>query len=692
MRKISSLAIIFIILFSSVAPVIAAEASKKGLEEINKEVTVIDMTKESFKSISTADKSLSVQVKDTDISKYTIKADAYSISIKKAESAKETTKTIHEDVVDSWIGFDGTYVGKLHIANDGTVTHSVVDVSQYLVGNYYELPTELSETIYSGYTGIYQVTQTINQSSDTFTLPDADYSVVTVESVGADSYGVIEEGNLSTYPNNITRLYDFLYDGDVTDYSGNNDNLSLTNVEYVNDSGDYVQYYDGNTAKSSFSLLGALTNTSGTISVVVKANSSNNPFDKIIRHYSESSSDSRIYLQSYDSGNKYQWQVGDGSYVKNYAAALGSDYVRYSIVFDNGTAITYIDCEIVGSGSYSGITTLGTTYVGSTGTGQYWNGFMKQLVVSDSAYGISEITKLCTGINGTSLTTPNNTHHAFTDGTLTLTNATGGTYSIQSSDESVGEVESTVTAYFTEDVTLISESESDGIVTISINQTSQHDSTDGWIEYTPIHILFSPSLDSTNSNATLSYTGGVLNISTGPLTAGDNNFYNITGTLTSLLLTGHSPTGSRTVTLVDTNETFRASSNIASTDWTWYLDGNAVYTEDDTATTSYTVSNSSSDTYNLTVIGTAGASSISHTWNWIVVQTEWGEHSSESLDMWEFISSIVAVFLIAFTGISVINTARGGNIKILMSVALLDVFYVVLFIIVPKMVYTLENI
>jgi hypothetical protein len=121
----------------------------------------------------------------------------------------------------------------------------------------------------------------------------------------------------------------------------------------------------------------------------------------------------------------------------------------------------------------------------------------------------------------------NETNYAYDD-ELTLTDVDSGYLEVFSSISGTSDV--TVTYYFTEDTTLISESESDGEVSISINHTAGGNATGGYLEYDvgSSNFTYNLTLDSTNPNATASFHNQTINISTGGLSVGENHFYNMT--------------------------------------------------------------------------------------------------------------------------------------------------------------------
>jgi hypothetical protein len=188
MKKTISLIIITLILFSTLTPALAAN-EKITKEPVKKDQIVHDMTKESYKSIQSADKSLNIQVKEKDTSKYTVKKDKYKISISKKESKKETTKTrlkIHKKEIEALGGFDGEKFGLIHIANDGTVTHDVVFMKDVLAGDYVETDIALSEIIISGFSGYYQTTVSdanLNEGIELNVPVDADVVDVSISDV-----------------------------------------------------------------------------------------------------------------------------------------------------------------------------------------------------------------------------------------------------------------------------------------------------------------------------------------------------------------------------------------------------------------------------------------------------------------------------------------------------------------------------
>jgi lysophospholipase L1-like esterase len=124
-------------------------------------------------------------------------------------------------------------------------------------------------------------------------------------------------------------------------------------------------------------------------------------------------------------------------------------------------------------------------------------------------------------------TLPNGTWTAVEDGSATLP-----TDDTVSSIEVVGDgtYDVTTTTSFTEDTTLISESESNGILDISIYKEYVNNATSGYLEYEPVTTNFTHNLSmiSDDPNATAITHNQIINVSTGEHSSGDSFYYNFT--------------------------------------------------------------------------------------------------------------------------------------------------------------------
>jgi hypothetical protein len=146
----------------------------------------------------------------------------------------------------------------------------------------------------------------------------------------------------------------------------------------------------------------------------------------------------------------------------------------------------------------------------------------------DRALSQSEITNLYTSVNGTAARSlPNGTWTPVIDGSATLP-----IDSTVSSIEVVGDgtYNVTTTTTFTEDTTLISESESNGILDISIYKEYVNNATSGYLEYEPVttNFTYNLSMASSDPNATAITHNQTINVSTGQHAAGDSFYYNFT--------------------------------------------------------------------------------------------------------------------------------------------------------------------
>jgi hypothetical protein len=528
MKKIISLIIITLILFSSLTPALAAN-EKITKEPVKQDKIVHDMTKESYKSIQSADKSLNIQVKEKDTSKYTVKKDKYKISISKNESKKETTKTtmkIHKKEIEALEGFDGEKFGLPHVANDGTVSHRVVYMKDVLVGDYVETDIELSETIISGFSGYYKVTYPNANLTDWDGTAHASGTLVV--SAGVDDGLSVEDGYV---PDSC--IYASTFDGSSENIVDNGVVAYDYNVTYE-DGYLVLNGIDGNVKLSN--------------SAVTQNLSSSSMFVKYV--------DETGFMDTW----RYIWDGGYWSSPYGDTISLGDSFTYVAIMMRNSTgsytseAMSYSTTEV-----FTGYTWDGNNldyYINSHSSYKTESFFgLLECSVHNGTIGMrntdrshanvkvdfigrfdrdlnsNEIVWMYTGINGTAIRTTNSSWQAFTGGQTTIYNVTtGDDIEILTSYGDVDSVDLTLEYYFTEDITLVEESESDGEVFISINHTAGSNATSGYLEYDvgSSNFTYNLTLDSTNPNATASFHNQTINISTGELSAGENRFYNMT--------------------------------------------------------------------------------------------------------------------------------------------------------------------
>jgi hypothetical protein len=147
-------------------------------------------------------------------------------------------------------------------------------------------------------------------------------------------------------------------------------------------------------------------------------------------------------------------------------------------------------------------------YIGSRTDVNYFKGSIYECNLYNTKLTPTEVAQLYHG----------NTSYPYTTAVEVVTSAETATSDV------------TINGIWTEDTTLISESESDGEVSISINHTAGSNATGGYLEYEPStdNFTYNLTLDSTNPNASAFIHNQTINISTGEQSAGETDFYNMT--------------------------------------------------------------------------------------------------------------------------------------------------------------------
>jgi hypothetical protein len=162
-------------------------------------------------------------------------------------------------------------------------------------------------------------------------------------------------------------------------------------------------------------------------------------------------------------------------------------------------------------------------------------GYISDGEIYDTVISDYNGTVLYTGYSGTSIkSSTSSTWAPIIDNTATIYNVSGGeTYNVLTPTETTAS-EFTVTYYYTEDTTLETETEDNGVVSFAINFTPSQNYTSTLLNWTPSTNNFTHNLSftSTDSNASAITHDQIVRITTGTLLADVNYWFN--GTLSSL--------------------------------------------------------------------------------------------------------------------------------------------------------------
>jgi hypothetical protein len=526
MKKILSLLIALIIL---VQPVLGAELSQKKADDkpVKKDVELEQKElKESQKEFKKSEfKYGDEKAKSkTDIKLKTEKRqNGLKIS---AENPGKGSKDKHGILiaVEDIPNFNYKNVRVEHYDDSGTLdARWIQEVNE--VDGYVLIPdVEFSSIIVDGFTGTY--TKTINNLNlstvQSISQESGNVTSAYVSIPGADSSGSV----FDNLPSGC--IYASNFSGNSNDYSGNGNNGVDTNMTYLdgwaifNGIDAYISVtkpYTNYTAKSVF-LKVKMNAHDGSYRAIYDNGYHNSPYGDMI--YQRSIVDMIGIIQKNDTGVQasaslieyapgevaiigYTWEQGEPVY----------QYFNNELVFTTPNFEGMLPCDVDvwfgRSRSYSyGIYQLDSAFI-----------FNKKL-------NESERNLLYTEISGTAARTlPNGTWTAVEDGSATLP-----VDSTVSSIEVVGDgtYDVTTTTTFTEDTTLISESESNGILDISIYKEYVNNATSGYLEYEPVttNFTYNLSMASSDPNATAITHNQIINVSTGEHSSGDSFYYNFT--------------------------------------------------------------------------------------------------------------------------------------------------------------------
>lgn len=209
--------------------------SAKQDKKIDEKVT--DKTKESAKEISNKDTDIKgkVTVTDSDSSKYTAKKTKDSeIRIKKDETGDAHTKSTitvsKSDLEAIDIDGDGKF-GCMRVSDSGEVLgYRVLTTSQLTSG----VEMIFSENIINGFSGSNSVTQSVNISNATIPISAVNASVVTIEIPDVGTYSAFNQSNASTYLYSPSAAYNF--NGNLNPMVGSITGSWVGSAKYVNSS------------------------------------------------------------------------------------------------------------------------------------------------------------------------------------------------------------------------------------------------------------------------------------------------------------------------------------------------------------------------------------------------------------------------------------------------------------------------
>jgi hypothetical protein len=373
-----------------------------------------------------------------------------------------------------------------------------------------------------GFTGTYTKTIVGADITDFSTSFEGNYNNVHVSIPGADGEQM-DENNSADYPDGAVGIWNF--NGNSNDLLGLN-NGTDTNVTYGDDGAEF----NGIDSIISIPIININT-TASSIFIKFKYNT--------IR-------------PSYLLSDNYQYYRylgvidNDGYFIAE--AGVNSEYVQFTdsppynvdtekhsaaIVFENGTtAKSYLDGTLVNTAN-SAFTSFDISRIGGMSPSFIIDGVIYEASFYNKSLQSNNIVKLHTGINGTAARTlPNGTWVPVIDGEADLpVDPSGNVTAIEVMTSSGIETSDVgITGSWTEDVTIIEESEDEDHVYVYANITTSQNATSGSWEYdvASLNFTYNMSINSDNSNVTGTYHNGTVTLDTGLLNFGDSFNYTLT--------------------------------------------------------------------------------------------------------------------------------------------------------------------
>jgi hypothetical protein len=387
--------------------------------------------------------------------------------------------------------------------------------------------TKFSENILNGFSGYYEVTQTL-ESGQSLTLPEGAERVDVSVGGSVPEYAELIENNPDIYHgspllimpmDNATNIvsgatasnYDVIFQNSTAIFNGTTSYLEFPNLNGGANTENNTMFVRFVRNSATIQPLFSTMNTNAQGYVVYVYNSKIN-----------------IGARGTSPTTSYK------NYVCDTTLAIGTSYRVFVFYSTNAQPVVYVNgvlqtvTESLSSGAYPFTINDGsrTHQIGRgqpfNTNAQFFSGTVSTLVYYDYLKDYSDISilnNLHLGFSGIQISsTP------YTGGTLTLSPTTSVEY--VATDGLAREV--TARAFFTEDTTLIGDAQTAEYQNISIVHTAGNNTTSGLIAYQfNTSYLGTPVLESNNTNATVGKNNTHVTISTGELVEGQTFYYNV---------------------------------------------------------------------------------------------------------------------------------------------------------------------
>jgi hypothetical protein len=532
--KLIPLIFALLIVLCQIAPAIAVNSKEVTVEKTTK-LEMKDASKEKvtikeFTSTASGDS----KVKSKDIELKTEKLDK-CLKISSTSKTKSKSVDSHDILVPvkDIQNFNGHSVRIIHFTDAGIQDNEYIQEVTVQDGYVLIPDVEFSSIIVDGFTGTYTKTVVGANITDFSTSFIGNYNSVHVSIPGADGRQM-DENNSADYPDGAVLIMPFSY-GDARNIVDNSTG-TVSNVVIENNEADFNGINSKITNSNSY-------NVSGNI-----------PFSVHLVLNASYDSGSCIMAQgrTFGCNGDYGWGIGFTNsgilYFDTYNTTTRHALTESISEYENDTLDVVITWDgygfkqiylngVLENSVQSNVDSIGKYYDITIGN-EYFNTAPLKAVIDiveqyDKVITSAEVRQLYTFINGTAARTlPNGTWVPVINGEADLPiDPSGDVTAIEvmtSTGTAISDV--SITGSWTDDVTIIEESEDEDHVYVYANITTSQNSTSGSWEYdvNSANFTYSLSLDSTNPNATASYHNGTISVETGQTFAGVEYLYNFT--------------------------------------------------------------------------------------------------------------------------------------------------------------------
>jgi len=641
-----------------------------------KDSVVVDKTKETLKEI---DKGISVRDTTADIAKYDVKTEKNKITISKTDTIKDKkvghtkTKLVMDEKTARSIDIDedGLF-GYARFVDGQLVESGIVTLAELINGK----EVTFSDVIINGFSGSYSVSKTVTIGNHTESFNAINATAIVVEVEGVGEYQAWDENNISTYVSVPSLAVPF--NGNATDISPTHYTPSTTNMSYTSDFGIFG-------GKNSFVSYASSVPTTGNYTYIVRFNTTRTTEQCIVakNYYPTSPIYATTYLSSSVMSAYLRKNYPTYSYSRVRTAPAVGKFVVFSCEKSNvlRTSVNGVlgtSTPINTSLDYSNTDVF---RIGQRMSDLYFKGYMDYFILYPNTLTPAELMFHVVGFSGSSVqfNSTGSRYPLYSDSQTITPPASVNSINILSNTNESRNV--TFTAYFTEDTTLISDTNTSLMQTVNISHSRPSVAESG--QLLPYEILDgydgTAVLTTNNTNASISQNETHFIISTGYISAGSTYYYLVE--IPTIRITSYTPTNNNVSNLYGENTLYTVYVSEAS-DIVWKIDNSTYKTVSSVTSDSLSYGNTFNvGMHNITanIINSYGDLTDSNTWNVDVYTNSFQNMGNSLTDDINESYLLMGTLLISLMGITILIILYGAFTgKIDIPLALMAVLVIII--------------